>query len=118
MTIEEDFETLRYSMSPMVRGEAADRIKAERDALKAEVVKWKSKSLALRQERDALKMTVDRLTGMLPTSDYNEIREERDALKAALEEIAYRLHGNFEKETPEEQAIRVARRALAKLEEK
>ncbi len=121
--------------------EQAGRLREERDALKAEVERLRrSERLALdfqlvtERECEALKETNARLTGMLPTSDYNEIRAERDlafhdrdiavnaveplkaerdALKAALEEIAYRLHGNFEKETPEEQAVRVARQALA-----
>jgi hypothetical protein len=42
------------------------------------------------------------------TCQYHEV----ERLRAALEQIAYRLTGNFEYETPAEQAIRVARQAL------
>ncbi len=67
------------------------RLTAERDALlekfdqmQQERDSFGHQNAVLRGERDALKETNARLTGMLPTSDYNEVREERDALKAAL----------------------------------
>ncbi len=108
MTIEEDFETVRecvlgvYGKDPhaaldrieaerrwlwdglKIHGEDFATCRQERDALKAELEETNTTLWEAYRERDALKATNARLTGMLPTSDYNEIRQERDALKAEV----------------------------------